>query len=495
VPAGELTAPVHAGAAAARDRSRVRRAQRRSVRSLARRIAPLLLAYDVIAVVLAYGLAFGVRATTRVPLTSAPLPAATRPPPATLLLLVVSQASLLYVLGLYDARLLRERAGSVFGAVAAVAAQVLLVTTWSFFRGEVDVPRSVLVLYAASDGALIVLSRAAARRLLRGPGAALRVVLVGPPTEVAEVHAQVAPDALRQGIALVGALRPAGVLPATAGTQPPRWLGTTRDLARIVRQHDVEQLIVVPGETGRDELLEAVLRASEQVERLRVALVPSIYELRVGRLASLRIDDVPLIEVACDPSDTVGFRVKALLDHALAALLLLLALPLWLAAAVAIRATSPGPVLFRQRRVGRGGREFLVYKLRTMRDDAERTTGPVLACNGDRRVTGAGRLLRATRIDELPQLLNVLNGTMSLIGPRPERPEFAERLARDIPGYRERWLVKPGLSGLAQVRGEYHTTPACKLKYDLAYIHNHGLLLDLRILVETVKTLATRRGV
>jgi lipopolysaccharide/colanic/teichoic acid biosynthesis glycosyltransferase len=95
----------------------------------------------------------------------------------------------------------------------------------------------------------------------------------------------------------------------------------------------------------------------------------------------------------------------------------------------------------------------------------------------------------------MPQLLNVLNGTMSLVGPRPERPEFADRLAREIPGYRERWLVKPGLSGLAQVRGEYHTTPEYKLKYDLAYIHNHTLLLDLRILLETVKTLVTRRGV
>ena len=110
-------------------------------------------------------------------------------------------------------------------------------------------------------------------------------------------------------------------------------------------------------------------------------------------------------------------------------------------------------------------------------------------------MTSVGRFLRATRIDEIPQLLNVLNGTMSLIGPRPERPEFVEDLVRDIPGYAERWLVKPGLSGLAQVRGEYHTTPAYKLKYDLAYIHNYSLLLDFRIMAETVKALLTRRGV
>jgi exopolysaccharide biosynthesis polyprenyl glycosylphosphotransferase len=223
--------------------------------------------------------------------------------------------------------------------------------------------------------------------------------------------------------------------------------------------------------------------------------VPSVYELRVGRLASLRIDDVPLIEVVRDPSREPAFRVKAVLDYVLATALLTVALPVWLFAAIAIRVSSPGPVLYRQRRVGRGGREFIVYKLRTMQDDAEHASGPVLATDGDTRVTGPGRFLRATRIDEIPQLLNVLNGTMSLIGPRPERPEFAERLAREIPGYRERWLVKPGLSGLAQVHGEYHTSPEYKLKYDLAYIHNYTLLLDLRIMAETVKTLFTRRGV
>ncbi len=175
--------------------------------------------------------------------------------------------------------------------------------------------------------------------------------------------------------------------------------------------------------------------------------------------------------------------------------LLVVALPVCLAAGIAIRLGSPGPIFYRQRRVGRGGREFVMYKLRTMREDAEDASGPVLARDDDARVTWPGRFLRATRIDEIPQLLNVLNGTMSLVGPRPERPEFVEELVREVPGYRERWLVKPGLTGLAQVRGEYHTSPAYKLKYDLAYIHNHSLLLDLRILVATVRTLLTRRGV
>lgn len=190
-----------------------------------------------------------------------------------------------------------------------------------------------------------------------------------------------------------------------------------------------------------------------------------------------------------------SLRVKDVVDHVLAAALLVPALPIVLAAALAVRLGSPGPALFRQRRVGRDGHEFVIYKLRTMQDDAERTTGPVLACAGDDRVTPVGRFLRATRIDELPQLLNVLNGTMSLVGPRPERPEFADALSREIPGYRERWRVKPGLTGLAQVRGEYHTSPAGKLRHDLAYVRDRSLALDLRILGATVRTLAARRGI
>jgi len=501
VRAGELTAPASArGDVVVRSGTRpgVRRrwaARGRHGRALGRWLLAALPPYDLAAAGLAYALAFAARSALPIPFTTSPLPSGVAGQPhAALLLLLATQLPLLYVLGLYDARLLRERLSPVLAAGAAVVVQLLLVTAWYFFRGEIAFPRSVLLLYAGTNVALVGLARVAARRVLRG-GGPLRVALVGAPGDLAELHAQLAADAERQGIELVGAVRPAGVLPAAGGEAAPRWLGATGDLGRIARDHAIEQLIVVPGCSGRDELLDSVLHASEGVAPLRVAIVPSVYELRVGRLASLRIDDVPLIEIARDPGDEIAFRVKAVLDYVVATALLAIALPICALAALAVRASSPGPALYRQRRVGRGGREFMVYKLRTMHDDAEQATGPVLASDGDSRVTAPGRFLRATRIDELPQLLNVLNGTMSLIGPRPERPEFADALAQEIPGYRERWLVKPGLSGLAQVRGEYHTTPAYKLKYDLAYIHNHTLLLDLRILVETVKTLVTRRGV
>jgi exopolysaccharide biosynthesis polyprenyl glycosylphosphotransferase len=196
-----------------------------------------------------------------------------------------------------------------------------------------------------------------------------------------------------------------------------------------------------------------------------------------------------------DPREDLAFLIKEIVDVGLAMALLLLSFPILGAAALSIKLTSPGPALYRQRRVGRDGKEFIMYKLRTMVDRAEAETGPVLAGPADERITRVGRLLRVTRIDEIPQLLNVLNGTMSLVGPRPERPEFVSEFLQTIPGYAERLQVKPGLTGLAQVNGEYHTSPEYKLKYDLAYIYNYSLWLDIRILTETVKVMLTRRGV
>src|SRR5439155_1724423 len=171
------------------------------------------------------------------------------------------------------------------------------------------------------------------------------------------------------------------------------------------------------------------------------------------------------------------------------------ALPVMLLVALAIRLTSRGPVLYTQTRVGKDGRPFTMVKFRTMHAAAERTTGPVLASENDPRVTWLGRSLRAARLDELPQLWNLLVGDMSFVGPRPESPEFVGRYEREIQGYAERLKVRAGLTGYAQVNGEYHTSAPTKLKYDLAYIYNRSLWLDLKILSETVKVMLTRRGI
>ncbi|MCY4003841.1 MAG: sugar transferase [Rhodospirillales bacterium] len=164
----------------------------------------------------------------------------------------------------------------------------------------------------------------------------------------------------------------------------------------------------------------------------------------------------------------------------------LLLLPLWIVLGVAIplaiRLESPGPALYRQARLGRGGRVFAVLKFRTMVDGAELRTGPVWAAWRDARVTRVGGFLRRWRLDELPQVVNVLRGEMSLVGPRPERPELAARIEREVPGFAARLLVRPGIAGLAQARGADFRDPVRKLRYDLLYIETMRPWLDVKLL-------------
>lgn len=189
--------------------------------------------------------------------------------------------------------------------------------------------------------------------------------------------------------------------------------------------------------------------------------------------------------------------VKRAFDIFCATILCLLASPVMLATAVIIKLESPGPALYRQERVGRNGRPFKVTKFRSMRTDAERDGKPRWASANDSRVTRVGQVIRRLRIDELPQLFNVLRGDMSLVGPRPERPFFVDQLTQEIPFYALRHSVKPGLTGWAQVRYHYGSTVEDsqeKLQFDLYYVKNHTLFLDLVVLVETVGVVLTGKG-
>jgi exopolysaccharide biosynthesis polyprenyl glycosylphosphotransferase len=448
------------------------------------RLALLLALGDAIVLVLAYAGAFAIRVWVPLPFTQSLLPAES----ASLLhhalwIALATQLPLLYLFGLYDRRGLRGSTSATSAAATALSIQLLVVSAWYFFRSDLVFPRTVLVLYTALDIAGVSALRALARAVLLRGEEATRILLVGAPGDVADFErALLDGDGHGRRFAVVG-----------------RREASNGSGIEALPTEGVDEIVLVAAESWKDDalgrLLADGLADGLAAQRPRVAVVPTVYDLLVGRLASFSIADVPLIEVVKDPSDSLAWAAKSAVERALAALLAAAVLPICAVAMAAIAATSRGPVLFRQVRVGRAGKPFVMYKLRTMRLDAEAESGPTLASDGDARITPVGRLLRATRIDEIPQLWNVLNGTMSLIGPRPERPEFAERYQREIPGYCERWLVRPGLTGLAQVRGEYHTPPAYKLKYDLAYIYNHSLWLDLRIAAETVKVLLTRRGV
>lgn len=193
----------------------------------------------------------------------------------------------------------------------------------------------------------------------------------------------------------------------------------------------------------------------------------------------------------------ISLAIKRLIDLAVSLVLLILTFPLMLATAIAIKLDSPGPVFYRQERVGLRGRVFTLTKFRSMRSDAEAGGKPRWATKRDPRVTRVGAFIRQTRIDELPQLLNVLGGEMSLVGPRPERPHFVEQLAQVIPFYNERSTVKPGVTGWAQVNYPYGASVEDareKLSYDLYYVKNRGIFLDISILLSTVRVILFREG-
>ena len=254
----------------------------------------------------------------------------------------------------------------------------------------------------------------------------------------------------------------------------------------------VDQVILVDGEISQQTLA----RLFDECDRLGadLYLFPGLNLTLMGNSRVTSIGGLPLIPLRSSFVSSPYRPIKRLLDTAAATAVLVVSSPLVLAAVLAIRIESRGPALFAQERLGLNGRPFRLFKLRTMVAGAEAQTGPALAGEGDPRVTRVGRVLRRFRIDEIPQLWNVVRGDMSLVGPRPERPEFAARFAAETPLYARRFAVKPGMTGLAQIHGRYDTAYAQKLRYDLIYANSVSLGTDLRILVATARTILTGHG-
>ncbi len=220
---------------------------------------------------------------------------------------------------------------------------------------------------------------------------------------------------------------------------------------------------------------------------VEIRFVPDIYSFHLLNHSMTDVAGLPVISLTETPMSGINRIVKAIEDYTLASVLIAIASPLLLLIAFGVRLSSAGPVLYRQERVTWNGERFSMLKFRTMPVDAEAATGPVWTRQGERRATPFGAFLRRTSLDELPQLANVLRGEMSLVGPRPERPEFVERFRQEIPGYMQKHLVKAGITGWAQVndlRGDSDLTQ--RIQYDLYYIDNWSLWFDLRILVLTL---------
>jgi sugar transferase (PEP-CTERM system associated) len=279
------------------------------------------------------------------------------------------------------------------------------------------------------------------------------------------------------------------------GMLNPAMLGAAEDIPRIVQDYDVDRIVVGladrRGHLPISELLQAKLSG------IQVEDATTTYERLTGKIL---IDDLKPSWLIFSDGFVISRWTRMLkrgFDLLLASVGFILAAPLTLLTALAVYLDSDGPVLYSQERVGELGKTFLVYKFRSMRVDAEQGGRPIWAKDGDDRVTRVGRIIRKTRLDELPQLWNVLRGDMSFVGPRPERPFFVEQLAREIPFYQQRHAVKPGLTGWAQVKYQYGSSiedAMEKLRYDLYYIKHLSIALDLSIVFDTVKVIVFGKG-
>ena len=275
----------------------------------------------------------------------------------------------------------------------------------------------------------------------------------------------------------------------------PAIIGTPADIPGMIARHEIDRIVV--GLADRRGKLPVVELLQAKMAGIRVEDATTTYERVTGKIL---IDDLrPSWLIFSD-----GFRVsratrwtKRTIDLMLSFTMAVLSFPLMVLTAMAIRLESKGPVLYCQERVGENGRTFTLCKFRSMRTDAEQGGTPIWARDGDDRVTRVGRFIRKTRLDELPQLWNVVRGDMSFVGPRPERPYFVSELAREIPFYQQRHAVKPGLTGWAQVKYRYGSSledAMEKLRYDLYYIKHLSVFFDLTIVFDTVKVVLFRKG-
>jgi sugar transferase (PEP-CTERM system associated) len=410
-----------------------------------------------------------------------------------LLIAFVCQACLYYA-DLYELRVVSDRRELFIRIVQALSATSFLLGAIYFWFPSLVIGRGVFM--ASSILVLVFVAgwRLAFEWLTRTVAPRERLLLVGTGSAAVSLARELFERRQELGVEIVGFVDPD---PARVGAPVinPGVIGTIDDIPSITRARGVDRVVVSLGDARGKLPMEKLLEM--KLDGVAFDHLASVYEELTGKIAVENLRPSWLIFSAGFKKSRLVQSAKRLIDIVASLVGLVLAAPLMAVVALAVKWTSPGPVVYRQKRVGQHGRVFTVLKFRSMRQDAEVGTGAVWAKANDDRVTPIGRFLRRTRLDEMPQLFNVLVGDMSLVGPRPERPEFVRQLTEQIPFYGQRHIIRPGLTGWAQVRYTYGSSVEDaleKLQYDLFYIKNLSIPLDLFIIFSTIKTVLLRRG-
>jgi len=457
------------------------------IRKSTRRIAALMLVSDVAATLAALGTAYFLRFRVEI------IPVTHGVPDVALYyrlfpLMAALWPLVYYFYGLYQVRRNRSRVEEGLSVLVATGlATLLLAGLATFYRGT-SYSRAVLVLFFFLDVVFVFAGRTAIRRYLEEAwrhGVGVRHVLVVGAGRLGRAVVEKLHEHPEAGLRAIGFVDDA---PAKRGTEflGVPVLGTTAEAARIVDERGADTVFLALPLDAHRTMLAVLQDVGRTIADVRV--VPDLLQYITFRAGVEDMDGLPVVHLTQVPLTGWMSLVKRTLDVAISGAALVLLSPLLAAIGAAIRLSDGGPVLYRQRRMGLDGRPFDILKFRSMVVDAEDRSGPTWASEDDARRTRVGAFLRRWSLDELPQLLNVLRGEMSLVGPRPERPEFVREFKDKFPQYMLRHRVRAGITGWAQVHGwRGNTSLSKRIEYDLYYIENWTLALDIKILWMTLR--------
>jgi exopolysaccharide biosynthesis polyprenyl glycosylphosphotransferase len=338
-----------------------------------------------------------------------------------------------------------------------------------------------------------ILIRSIQRRLIINGIGRRNVIIVGFNPQANEVHDQILEHrALGLDAAAYAAVNNDNLNKSYKGIEVK---GTIKNLSSMIDTYNAKEVIIALDKDNRDFLVDVISECESKNVGLKI--VPDLYEILSGQARTSQIYGVPLIDIMPQLMPEWEKRLKRIIDVLVSLFILVITSPVTLFTALVIKIDSPGSAFFKQERCGIDGSVFKMIKFRSMHQDAEKDSGPVWSRKNDPRITRIGKFIRMVRIDEIPQMINVLKGEMSLVGPRPERPYFVEKLSKEIPYYKRRLKVRPGITGWAQVKHKYDETiedVKIKLRYDLFYIENMSLRMDFKILFRTIFVVLFAKG-